>query len=445
MLNKNDPLIGAVQEVMRKNVAEREAAKIVNEKFGIVDRRALPHEQQANWDAAYAKVLSEGVEALDEMSEKQKKLAKVGNKAGLGGNPNEIDAPDLKGARMGHAKHIEEEQLEEKASEAQKAKIAKVMSKWKRGKEHIGKSEKTVPVTKAGQKQAVAIALSKAGLSKKKMDEDFNNHHSLSDIASAKKQAVMDQLNEKYVGGTVAPMQKPQAKPAGSPMPQSGTASSWTGPAGSMNPLDKRTDMQRATQAAGAMAVNRAKEQAATKIAARQNAADTAMSGRVGLNTFRVGASAEAQRRREAGQPVLQAKDVPGLNRDPKAVQAAQQRSKEIMANARVGGRPQTVTPGANPPSTPMASQGAPKPDAQTQFNIQQRAKAQAAEPKTMGAALRAAAARGEKTVKFGGKEYKVAFKDKAYQAKKAQQGQAFKSRQQVGQAQRFRPGGVQE
>ena len=67
MLNKNDPLIGAVQEVMRKNQAERDAVKAVNEKFGVVDRRALPHEQQANWDAAYAKVLTEGVEALDEV------------------------------------------------------------------------------------------------------------------------------------------------------------------------------------------------------------------------------------------------------------------------------------------------------------------------------------------------------------------------------------------
>lgn len=111
MLNRNDPLIGAVQEVMRKNQAERDAVKAVNEKFGVVDRRALPHEQQANWDAAYNKVISEGVEVLnEEMSEKQKKLAKVGNKAGLGGNPKIIDAPDLEGARKGHAKHIEEEE-----------------------------------------------------------------------------------------------------------------------------------------------------------------------------------------------------------------------------------------------------------------------------------------------------------------------------------------------
>ena len=45
MLNKNDPLIGAVQEVMKRNQAEREAAKLVNEKFGVTDRKAMPHER----------------------------------------------------------------------------------------------------------------------------------------------------------------------------------------------------------------------------------------------------------------------------------------------------------------------------------------------------------------------------------------------------------------
>lgn len=67
MLNKNDPLIGVVQEVMKKNQAERDAAKLVNEKFGITDRKALPHERQGEWNAAYQTVLTEGVEALDEM------------------------------------------------------------------------------------------------------------------------------------------------------------------------------------------------------------------------------------------------------------------------------------------------------------------------------------------------------------------------------------------
>jgi hypothetical protein len=66
MLNKNDPLIGAVQEVMKRNQFEREAAKLVNEKFGVTDRKAMPHERLGEWDAAYKTVLTEGVEALDE-------------------------------------------------------------------------------------------------------------------------------------------------------------------------------------------------------------------------------------------------------------------------------------------------------------------------------------------------------------------------------------------
>jgi len=61
MLNKNDPLIGAVQEVMKRNQAERDAVNLVNEKFGVTDRKALPHEQQSAWDAAYKQVLSEGI------------------------------------------------------------------------------------------------------------------------------------------------------------------------------------------------------------------------------------------------------------------------------------------------------------------------------------------------------------------------------------------------
>ena len=72
MLNKNDPLIGAVQEVMKKNQAERDAVRLVNEKFGVTDRKALPHERQGEWDAAYKTVLTEGVEALDEAKKKSK-------------------------------------------------------------------------------------------------------------------------------------------------------------------------------------------------------------------------------------------------------------------------------------------------------------------------------------------------------------------------------------
>jgi hypothetical protein len=78
MLNKNDPLIGAVQEVMKRNQAERNATRLVNEKFGVEDRKALPHEQQAAWDAAYKQVISEGLhpnqQKLDVHEPKKDKL-----------------------------------------------------------------------------------------------------------------------------------------------------------------------------------------------------------------------------------------------------------------------------------------------------------------------------------------------------------------------------------
>lgn len=102
MLNKKDPLIDAIQQVMQSNQADRDAVKAVNEKFGIQDRRVLPRERQGEWDAAYKTVLSE------EMSPDQKKLAAVGKKVDPENNPNEIDAEDLEGARKGHASHIKE-------------------------------------------------------------------------------------------------------------------------------------------------------------------------------------------------------------------------------------------------------------------------------------------------------------------------------------------------
>ena len=79
MLNKKDPLIDAIQQVMQSNQADRDAVKAVNEKFGIQDRRVLPRERQGEWDAAYKTVLSEGVEALDEDwdPEKLKKAKKI--------------------------------------------------------------------------------------------------------------------------------------------------------------------------------------------------------------------------------------------------------------------------------------------------------------------------------------------------------------------------------
>jgi len=73
-------------------------------------------------------------------------------------------------------KNLVNESLDEFLEESEKVptsktgkakKFHKVMSHWKEGEQHIGKSKKKVPRTKEGQKQAVAIALSMTGQSKK--------------------------------------------------------------------------------------------------------------------------------------------------------------------------------------------------------------------------------------------------------------------------------------
>lgn len=77
MLNKNDPLIAAVQKVMQTNQAERDAIAAVNEKFAVTDRRALPRERQHEWDSAYAKVLTEGAEGSIPRTPKERELARA--------------------------------------------------------------------------------------------------------------------------------------------------------------------------------------------------------------------------------------------------------------------------------------------------------------------------------------------------------------------------------
>ena len=235
--NRNDPLVESIKNVMEQNDLLRRVETAVNEHFGVVSKKALPHEYHAEYDAlfeetkkcamaeesdknkkvatpehhraeairihkqikasgklphlvakkkeheeAYRKMTGNKVKYPDDLNEakdegstprnaKEKALAK------LHGNPNKITHGDvLKGRGV-----VEEE----KATESQKEKVAKVMHKWKQGKEHIGKSEKTVPVTKKGQKQAVAIALSQAGLSKKqKMDEETSIDSIMEEIRS---------------------------------------------------------------------------------------------------------------------------------------------------------------------------------------------------------------------------------------------------------------------
>jgi hypothetical protein len=75
---KSDPMIGAVQEVMRKNAEERARVAKVNEAFGVQTKRQLPHERHAEYDRAIAEAkagtapatLKEEVQQIDELSKK---------------------------------------------------------------------------------------------------------------------------------------------------------------------------------------------------------------------------------------------------------------------------------------------------------------------------------------------------------------------------------------
>ena len=60
IFHKKDGLTDAVKSVMEVNQFHREAEALVNEKFGVVSRMALPHEQQASWDSEFNKIISEG-------------------------------------------------------------------------------------------------------------------------------------------------------------------------------------------------------------------------------------------------------------------------------------------------------------------------------------------------------------------------------------------------
>jgi hypothetical protein len=60
-----------------------------------------------------------------------------------------------------------EEKSVPKTKKGKEKKVKKTMGEWKEGELNIGKSKKKVPRSKKGHKQAVAIALSQTGQSKK--------------------------------------------------------------------------------------------------------------------------------------------------------------------------------------------------------------------------------------------------------------------------------------
>lgn len=94
MFNKNDPLIDSVTKVMQENQARRDAVNAVNEAFGITDKRHLPFQVHAEYDAL-----------VEEMT----KEALVGNQHKLDVNKNNrLDKHDFKMLRGMKKKPMEE-------------------------------------------------------------------------------------------------------------------------------------------------------------------------------------------------------------------------------------------------------------------------------------------------------------------------------------------------
>ena len=371
MLNKNDPLIGAVQDVMKRSQSERDAVKLVNEKFGVTDRKALPREKQGEWDAAYKSVLTEGLHPnqqkldvhepeKDELTKKDFEMLRAKKKSmeendvtspssmGIKKPDYASGTPDYanKGPQMVNRaaktsmpagtvnKSLKEavmnkvmKKLEEKKmTDAEMAKRDEIVKSMKKGmagfKKRYGERAKDVMYATA-TKQAM-----------KEDNEGFNNRHGLSVTASAEKQAVADQLNEKVGNPLLLNRARARARlgDSGVRRPISGT-----------NNLQTRLANRRRSDSAldpnRNIALDNPTTQSPMAIAQRQqerrqSMANTARQNRAGTNTFVAAAKAEAQRRRQAGEPVLKAADVPGVN-----ARDAQSKSDEVMAASKMANR----------------------------------------------------------------------------------------------------------
>ncbi len=212
--NKKDPVADTIKGIMNRTALRNKVEEALNEQLGVSSRKAIPHEYLAQYDAMLAEQQAEAekktgaptptegdkAEAAsleskkdlpnpiadrlmkqgsytpaaregkavpplkklqEKLSPKQQKLAEL--------NPpkKKIDAGDFEALR-----DKKEQQLQEKATEAQQEKVARVMDEYKEGKLHSG-SKEGPKVT--DEKQAVAIAMSQAGLSKNKMDESLQS------------------------------------------------------------------------------------------------------------------------------------------------------------------------------------------------------------------------------------------------------------------------------
>ena len=212
MFNKNDPLIGAVQQVMQKSNAERDAVKAVNEKFGIVDRKALPREKQGEWDAAYKQIISEElkgnqhkidanknnkVDAHDFKLLRKKKTMQEETPDPIGKNENEggsavttvapkkeksVTSADQSALKK-KIQSIKEARLDEKAPPGAKYERMVKHIKDKLGKDGLTKNEKSIAYATAWKAK------------KKNVNEGFNDRHNLSVTASVEEQVVAEANN----------------------------------------------------------------------------------------------------------------------------------------------------------------------------------------------------------------------------------------------------------
>ena len=180
MLNKNDPLIGAVQEVMKKNQAERDAVKLVNEKFGIQDRKVLPHERQHEWETVYKTVLNES-KSLAALAPPHDKVTHKDVLVGRGVLKKKGD------------QHVVAEDDTTSPSEMgiKKPDYATGTPDYAKSKEQTVNRDVKTSLPPGTMKEAHSIV--KKIIAKKKMNEGFNGRHSLSVTASAEKQTVVEQ------------------------------------------------------------------------------------------------------------------------------------------------------------------------------------------------------------------------------------------------------------
>ena len=203
MFKKNDPLVESVKKIMEHNELRRRVEARLCEELGIASRKALPFEHQANYDALFEQRIQEALHPnqqkldvhepeKDKLTAQDFKMLRAGKKASMKEEDKSSSDPDMAAPADPRAPKYKDEikykddskstmpknppmpprrpaNLEEKASPEQQDKVAKVMREFKKRKLHSG-SKKGPTVT--DRKQAIAIALNQAGLSKKDSEND---------------------------------------------------------------------------------------------------------------------------------------------------------------------------------------------------------------------------------------------------------------------------------